>query len=219
MSPAKPTVIDARRVRASLDTLIAPDATEWERADEVAVVLEPTPLDRQPSAYVQVAWQDRPRSTLRQLRVRALSNASGLALRLEWPTVRPQRRISDVNVYADACAALFPADGKKADFSTMGTARQPVQGWHWRAGTDDPFVITAKGLGTVERNPVHSVEARSRWTEGTWQVVLTRPFRGEGVPIAAGARLPVAFAIWSGAARERAGLKVYSPQPHQLQLG
>ncbi len=219
MSPAKPTVIDARRVRASLDTLIAPDAAEWDRADEVAVALEPTPLDRQPSAYVQVAWQDRPRATLRQLRVRALSNANGLALRLEWATARPQRRISDVNIYPDACAALFPADGKKADLSTMGTARQPVQGWHWRAGTDDPFVITARGLGTVERAPDHAVEARARWTDNSWQVVLTRPFKEDGVPLAHGAKLPVGFAIWSGSARERAGLKSYSPQPHQLHVG
>ena len=80
----EPAALAARRVRARLDRLVAPDAPEWERAAEATVALEPTPLEHQPSAYVQTAWSDRRRSDVREVRVRALTNAKALALRLDW---------------------------------------------------------------------------------------------------------------------------------------
>ncbi len=113
---------------------------------------------------------------------------------------------------------LFPADGREAEFDTMGSPEHPVQGWHWRAGTDLPFVVTATGIGTVERAKEHPVQVRSRWSEGRWQVVLAGPLGAGGMPLRKGSGLPVAFAVWSGAARERAGLKSYSPQACELRL-
>ena len=215
----EPAVVNARRIRARLDALLDPNAKEWDRSEETAVWLEPTPLDRQPSAYVQVSWADRPRSDIGEVRVRALTNAGAAALRLEWAAPRPHRLISDVNVYPDACAVLFPADGSQAEFTTMGSAAKPVRGWHWRAGTDQPFVITATGIGTVERTDEHEVQAAARCSDGRWRVVLARPLSAEGVALTHDTAVPVAFAVWSGAAGERAGLKSYSPQPHELHIG
>jgi len=136
--------IEVCRVEAGLETLLAPDAGEWRSTEEVAVPIDSTPLDRQPSAYVQAAWRDRPRGGIGEVRVRAAAGAGGLA---DWAALRPSRRISDVNVYPDACAVIFPADGREAEFGTMGGPKHPVQGWHWRAGTDVPFVVTATGAG------------------------------------------------------------------------
>jgi DMSO reductase family type II enzyme heme b subunit len=210
--------IEVCKVEAGLETLLAPDAREWGRAGESAVPIEPTPLDRQPSAYVQAAWRDRPRSGIGEMRVRAAAGASGLAVRLDWAALRPSRLISDVNVYPDACAVIFPADGREAEFSTMGSPKHPVQGWHWRAGTDVPFAVTATGIGTVERAAEHPVQGRARWADGRWQVVLAGPLGAEGIPLRKGSAIPVAFAVWSGAVRERAGLKSYSSQPCELRL-
>jgi len=70
----------------------------------------------------------------------------------------------------------------------------------------------------VERAKEHPVQVRSRWSEGRWQVVLAGPLGADGIPLRKGSALPVAFAVWSGAARERAGLKSYSPQPCELRL-
>jgi DMSO reductase family type II enzyme heme b subunit len=100
----------------------------------------------------------------------------------------------------------------------MGSPERPVQGWHWRAGTDLPFAVRATGIGTVERAKEHPIRGRSRWSEGRWQVVLAGPVGAEGIPLRKGSALPVAFAVWSGSARERAGLKSYTPQPCALRL-
>ena len=211
--------IEVCKLETALETLLAPDAAEWGRTEEAAVPVDSTPLDRQPSAYVQASWRDRPRSGIAEVRVRVAAGTGGLALRLDWAALRPSRRISDVNVYPDACAVIFSADGRKADFSTMGSPKHPVRGWHWRAGTDVPFVVTATGIGSVERAAEHPVQARARWADGRWQVVLAGPIGADGIPLEEGSAMPVAFAVWSGAARERAGLKSYSPQPCELRLG
>ncbi|MHC4494020.1 MAG: ethylbenzene dehydrogenase-related protein [Planctomycetota bacterium] len=210
--------LEAQSVGASLEALLAPEGAEWQGAKETVVALEATPLDRQPSAYVRAAWSVRARGAVPELRVRVACAAGALAVRLEWPTARPQRLISDVNVYPDACAVIFPADGREAEFATMGSPEQPVRAWHWRAGTDVPFVVTAHGIGTVERVPEHPVRAQARWSDGCWQVVLARPLNAEGVPLRSGTPVPVAFAVWSGAARERAGIKSFSPRPCELRL-
>jgi len=213
------TQLHARPIETSLESLLAPDSKEWKAADESVVPLEPTPLDQQPSAYVQASWQERPRSQPGDLLVRAAAVDGGLAVRLDWAAPRPQRFISDVNVYPDACAVVFPADGVETEFRTMGSSEHPVRAWQWRAGNDAPFVVTATGIGTVERVPEHEVQARAHWGDGRWQVVLTRSLAADGVPLARGSILPVAFAIWSGAARERAGIKSISQPPCELRIG
>jgi DMSO reductase family type II enzyme heme b subunit len=210
--------IEVCKAEAGLEKLLAADAGEWDGAAEAVVPVGPTPLDRLPSAYVQVAWEDKPRGGIGEVRVRAAAGSGGVAVRLDWGVLRPSRLISDVNVYPDACAVLFPADGREAELGTMGSAEHPVQGWHWRAGTDLPFVVSATGIGTVERAKEHPVRVRARWSEGRWQVVLAGPQGGDGMPLRKGSKLPVAFAVWSGAARERAGLKSYSSQPCELRL-
>ena len=210
--------IEVCKVEGALEQLLAPDAGQWGGAAEAVVGVDPTPLERVPSAYVQVAWRGRPRGGIREVRVRAAACGGGLAVRLEWAALRPSRLISDFNVYPDACALLFAADGGEAEFGTMGNAKHPVRGWHWRAGTELPFAVTARGLGTVERAKEHPVQGRARWSEGRWQVVLAGPLGGEGIPLRKGSGLPVAFAVWSGAARERAGLKSFSPQRCELRF-
>jgi mono/diheme cytochrome c family protein len=71
--------------------------------------------------------------------------------------------------------------------------------------------LAARGAGTVGfRRSGAPVEARSAWREGAWTVVLRRTLADEGtegVPLAAGGRASVAFALWNGADGERNGAK------------
>jgi len=212
----KESTLNATYFQSTLSEILAPDSAAWREMAESVVKLTPTPLDKQPSAYVQTAWQNRGHGQVVEVIVQALHNDDTLAIKLQWNAEQPNRSINDVNVYADACAILFPANGTTADLQTMGSPEQPVVAWHWRAGTDRPFAITAKGIGTVERAVEHGVQSRSRWLEGKWQVVLARALQSDAPSMAGSAEIPVAFAVWSGAGSERGGLKSYSPEFHQL---
>ena len=77
--------IEVCKLQVSVEALLAPGADEWERAEEAVVPLEPTPINRQPSAYVQVARRDRSRSGIGEVRVRAVASTSALAAAIMFP--------------------------------------------------------------------------------------------------------------------------------------
>lgn len=193
----------------------APWADGWPAP--IVVALRPTPLDAQPSAYVQKSWQGRSYGATKQIGVSALAGPGGVSLRLEWDCPTPSYGITDNNVFADACGVLIPADGVTADLESMASDAHPALTWYWRGGTDLPFAGTVRGVGTVERVKEHHLTAAAAWANGRWAVVLNHP-SGAGLPVANGS-LPVAFAVWNGANAERAGIAAYSPAWHKLELG
>lgn len=219
MTTATDTVtISVTASGAALGDVLSPWHRHWTDRPFATIPLAPTPLDRQPSAYVQAAWKERPYGQLRDVAVSSCLAASHLAISLCWDAPDPRDRISDNHVYADACAVLFPLDGQGAELATMGDESRPVTAWQWRAGAEHPFLVLARGLGTVERIPDHPLRAAAEWRAGTWRVVLARPLDGPGVPLAAGAAVPMGIAVWTGANQERAGLKAHTPVWHRLQL-
>ncbi|HJN50853.1 MAG: ethylbenzene dehydrogenase-related protein [Pseudomonadales bacterium] len=211
-------ILDAINQPVSFEELLSPVAAAWDATREVVISLTPTPLERQPSAYVQTVWRERPRGEVSEVKVRALCNDSSVVLRLDWAAGEPRRSINDVNVYADGCAVLFPANGEAAELDTMGSPEKPVAAWHWRAGDEQPFSVTATGIGSVKRIVEHPIKVGARWGEGRWRVALGSPLPTDTVGLARGGAVPVAFAVWCGAADDRGGLKSYSQQFHQLRL-
>lgn len=190
----------------------------WDEVPELSVDLVPTDLEAQPSVYVQKAWEGRPYGEGRTVRVQAALSGSDLFVRLRWAAGDPRPAITDNNVFPDACGVLFPLDGSNAELSTMGSEDWPVQAWHWRAGTADPFVVVARGLGTAERQATHAVTADASHNGEEWRVVFSRALDAKGVPLARGSAVPVGFAVWSGANNERAGLKAHSPEWVELRI-
>jgi DMSO reductase family type II enzyme heme b subunit len=203
--------VTAARLAEAGPQLLAPAGTSWKNVSETAVSLAPTPLDAQPSAYVRASWANRAHGALASVGLSAAVAGDALYLRLRWAAAEPRLAITDNDTYADACAVLFPLDGKAAELSTMGDERSPVQAWHWRAGTALPFVITATGLGTVTRLPNHAVSVGAAWESGSWSVIFKRDLQEQGVPLSAGGSVPLGIAVWSGANSERAGLKAHTP--------
>ncbi|MCL4230764.1 MAG: hypothetical protein KJ053_04200 [Dehalococcoidia bacterium] len=203
------TAVTASKTSGTVEDLLSPRAAAWKNAAEVKLPLQPTPLDAQPSAYVQKAWANRERGNVPSVAVRALSVGDQLVLRLEWAAPDPRRLINDNDVYADACAVIFPSNGKDAELSTMGSPERPVTTWYWRAGAPGPFLATATGLGTVSRAAKHGLQATGEWQAGFWNVVIAGPAKS--------ARIGVA--VWSGVSGERAGLKSHTPAWHDLKVG
>jgi cytochrome c len=82
--------------------------------------------------------------------------------------------------------------------------------------------LQAKGFGTLTMRPRTSqaVTATAAWKDGRWTVVLRRPLEvtpDDGIALAPGDGLSVAFALWDGAARDRNGQKMVSIW-HDLRL-
>jgi mono/diheme cytochrome c family protein len=82
--------------------------------------------------------------------------------------------------------------------------------------------LRARGFGTLTMRPPISqvVRATGKWTDGRWTVVLRRPLAVKneaGIPLAAGDKLSIAFALWDGGAGDRNGKKLVSIW-HDLEL-
>jgi DMSO reductase family type II enzyme heme b subunit len=78
----------------------------------------------------------------------------------------------------------------------------------------------AVGFGTITSQPPASQNVRGRgvWVGGSWNVLFVRELRSrdkQDVQFRPGRSVPVAFAIWNGAQRDRNGRKVVS---HWFQL-
>jgi DMSO reductase family type II enzyme heme b subunit len=212
------SILDVLQSDVTFEDLLVPAAAQWQDVPVEVVPLIPTPLDRQPSAYVQSSWAGKPRSNISAIEVQVLQTVDSLVIRLQWDADQPRRSIDDINAYADACAVMFPGNGVDADLQTMGSPDKPVIAWHWRAGAEEAFSITATGIGTVERNKDHRVKAQSRWAGGRWQVVIGRFLQGDDLNLASAKMLPIAFAVWNGSLSERAGLKSHSADFHHLRI-
>jgi DMSO reductase family type II enzyme heme b subunit len=73
----------------------------------------------------------------------------------------------------------------------------------------------AVGFGTITSQPAASQNVRGRgvWVSGFWNVLFVRELKSrdrQDVQFAPGRPVPVAFAIWNGAQRDRNGRKVVS---------
>jgi len=207
----------AARVQHKSDSPLGPGDAAWQGADDVTFSLEPTPPESQPSAYVQASWAGKEHGDVRSLATRALISESLLMLHLEWSVADASPAITDYNVYADACGVLFPTNGE-AQLATMGNPEAPVTAWYWRAGSEDPSVLTATGRGTTRPTGGHSLQVSAELTGNTWRVVFAHPLGTGGVNLAQGDSTLVGFAVWSGAAGERAGLKSHTPDWQELRI-
>ena len=186
-------------------------AKAWSGVRSMVIPLSPTPLDRQPSAYVQASWRERPYGAVAAMEAQFAVNAGMLHARLIWVAADPRPAITDNNVFPDACALLFPSNGSSAPLETMGSPEEPVTTWHWRAGAPGAFLATASGLGTVDRTKSHDLAVEAAWANGRWTVAFACPIGSGGFAIPEKREVSVAFAAWSGANNERAGLKSHSP--------
>lgn len=110
-------------------------------------------------------------------------------------------------------AELTDYDGKRGD-----KAFHPS----WWAGNPlgDPELQTrtpveklrAEGFGTLTTLGPEGQDAtgRGEWKDGVWRVVISVPRVQEAFAFAPGITIPVAFAVWDGARRERGGEKAVS---------
>jgi mono/diheme cytochrome c family protein len=126
--------------------------------------------------------------------------------------------------YPHMSVDMYPFEKPGNDARQHAPERQPPEYITARAAGNvrsDPtagfsgYSLQAKGFGSLTMRPRVSqlVDASGHWADGRWTVVLRRPVNvatDAGVPLTAGDKLSIAFAVWDGAARDRNGQKLVS---------
>ena len=106
-----------------------------------------------------------------------------------------------------------------ADYSKSGD-RAYVTSWHAGNSLGDRDLqgrtpiekLQAEGFGTLTTLPTDRQDGRGNaaWKDGVWSLVLIVPRAQDRFAFAPGMTIPVAFAAWDGAKRERGGEKAVS---------
>ena len=118
--------------------------------------------------------------------------------------------------YSGRAAGEIP---KATDYAKGGD-RTFVTSWHAGNNLGDRDLqartlvekLQAEGFGSLTTLPADRQDARGKaaWTDGVWSLVLMIPRAQDRFSFAPGMTVPVAFAAWDGAKRERGGEKAVS---------
>ena len=200
-------------------TLLNPKAPQWSKVPSEDIALAGTPLHEQPSRYVRTVWAGKQIGAVRLVRVQAAHNSQSIFFRLDWRDDTQNESYADGSVFPDAAAVVFPMNGA-APLDLDGSLDAPVNLWYWRAGKDESAEnLIARGLATEEAAGGQIIETKSRWEDGRWQVVISRPLKAhsrESAPVSSAKANKVGFAVWDGGSQERGSLHAQSKQWREL---
>lgn len=204
----------------------SPDAPAWAKVPPVTVRLTPQKLILPGGG-----------GSIKEVQVQSLRTDDEIFIRLRWADATKNSKLDVSNGFVDAVAVQFPLDPSKLPSPFMGAKGAAVNIWRWSAAMQEPthFPVAyadyhrpdavektyhypggaedllAEGFGTLGPRPKQEVEAQGVWADGYWTVVFERHLTvSGGTPFKDGALVPVAFAVWDGAAKERDGMKSFS---------
>lgn len=207
--------MEIRRVAADAAALLDPVNTVWQQAAGQGFPMVPTPLKNNPAieAVSPFIARSTDHGVIRGLTAAGLHNGRVLALRLSWASDKHDT-IADLDQFVDGVAVMFPLSSR-ASAVTMGSPGEPVNAWYWKADrADQPFDVVAEGYGTSTRRTGKDAQLVSKaiHKDGRWHVVLERPLRvgNQYAQFEPGTPTRLAFGVWSGGNRERAGRKSFS---------
>lgn len=128
---------------------------------------------------------------------------------------RPDVNLTYVSLHVD----VYPEADQHALYRTAEAAGNLLAATGLKSPVED---ANAAGFGTMRSQPpkAQNVSGKGVWRDDFWSVVFVRDLnsRDDGdVKFTTGEPVPVAFAIWNGAQRDRNGRKVISNW-HQLVL-
>jgi DMSO reductase family type II enzyme heme b subunit len=153
---------------------------------------------------------------------RAIYDSERIAFLVSWddrtksvPGDEAAEKISDPNLASDAVSIQLPVsipEGTEKPYFAMGDSAHPVNLYQWKSGTVDTAesvsMSTGRGFGEITQNDAGTagVTASGVYSNGTWQVLFTRPLAsalpGEEIGIEEGKFIPLAFAAWDGSNSE-----------------
>jgi DMSO reductase family type II enzyme heme b subunit len=209
----------AVKLQLASATLLNPKAAQWKKVPVEDIPMSGTPLHLQPSRYIRTVWAGKQVGAVRMVKVQAAHNGKDLFFRLSWRDDTKNDSFADGSVFPDAAAVVFPMNGK-APLEADGSADGPVNLWFWRANKGDAGEnLIARGLATEDPAGDTTIETKSRWEDGRWEVVVSRPIKAnsrETANISTAKPNSVGFAVWDGGSQERGSLHAHSRQWREL---
>ncbi len=178
------------------------DDPQWQTAHRVTLKALATPAGLQSSEYLRKAYHDGQWGQEREVGIRTWQTRHNLTVLLEWAAPSPKDRFDAPDAFLDRAALLFPSD-EKTPLALMGSKESPALIWTWRA---DGKVeqLHASGPGTIAPLQLAGIKAHAAWLDGHWRVSIAGPQPS-------GPRR-FAVAIWDGSAKERGGMKAFTPE-------
>lgn len=212
----------AKRVSASSKLLLDCKASAWAKIKGQRIEMGATPLANQPSPYIKATFDEKMIGAVKEITVKAAHNGTDICLWLEWKSENPNYEIGDIGTFPDAIAVLLPfKDPAKTLIKEMGSKDYPTNSWYWRPDFDEkPKNQVAHGLSTSLYTEKSSLLSRSKWENGNWCVVMSRPLKvkEEAVNFTLGSKSTIGFAAWEGGNGERGGVKSFSKEWRDLVL-
>lgn len=189
------------------------DAAAWSKATATPLLVAAQTSITLPDKTANAGRSAKPH----KITVRALASARDLGVLVEWADDSASRFDGDSAHYGDAAAIEVPVSfgaGKRLPYVGMGDAKNPVLVHMVRA--QDGAVVArhavAAGYGSLTHAPDVTWMKTAlvyREKDKTWRALFVRPLVTADHSVDA-AVVPVAFAVWDGAAAQRGGNKMIS---------
>lgn len=200
------------KIEANDQDLADGSSSVWRSVAETTIELMPSPIGMAESVSPFMALST-DHGKVEAAHVRIANNGTTLSIHLSWADPDDDSAPDDLDEFADGAAVMFPlAEG--ADALSMGSEDAPVNAWLWKADEAEPFDVVAQGYATSDRRAAGAsgLKAKAIHTDGHWVLVFQRPLVAEGefVSFAGEDGVGIAFAVWEGANKERAGQKSVS---------
>jgi len=200
------------RTASATEALLDPLNAAWGSMPDKAFPLVPTPLNGNPaikrvSPFIEKSTDH---GTISEIRVAAVHNGADIFVRLNWASDKHDK-IVDLDEFVDGAAVMFPVT-KNASAFTMGSEKDPVNAWYWKANRESrAFDVVAQGYGTSRRtsSDKHPITSAAVHRDGRWALVLTRSMHAKDAraQFKPGGETGMAFVAWDGGNRERSGRK------------
>lgn len=204
------------------DSLERPNGNAWREATPATVPLASAP-SQVPNAND---------TTIEEVAVRAAHTDDRLYVRLSWADgsadldLDPfEERTPHGGSFQDAAAVQLPANASADPGIAMGSTREPVNVWYWRADEGQQELL-AEGPETTAPFADSALGAASSYDDddGRWTVVFARELVVDDdaaenrTAIEMDEDVNVALGVWNGSNTERAGRKAVS-EWHYFPLG
>ncbi len=194
--------ITAARVFGNV--LVAPDDAQWKSATAVSYSLRY--INSTGGGGMQGSGDGSSGGAGGTMTVKAIHNGTDIAFRMSWNDATQNDTVNGVDEFSDRAGIMFSAQQK----CRMGSPGNPVNIWFWHAAKGIVNNIIAGGLGTITKTGDDNIRVISRYSNGEWQLVMSRPLvsidENNQVDLSYG-NDPIAFARWDGSNRERNGKK------------